>query len=316
VDDGGDDISTFRAIVYSLTSALPPGEELTRENGAAVFDSSGTELATGRGSFTITVPGDPGTGTAYLEPGLEYVFRAFAVNASGISYTDSTVFAMPVSVPVLNSPPTRTSVTATTATLGGVVASDGGSVILSRGFLYSTDPAKLSFPLTSNVIDTDPIDNGRLPLTYTKPIAGLTPNTTYFFRSYAKNSVGYGYSQVSSFKTAAAIPLPGESSVQWVPLPSSEPVAKMPLPGAQPTALPLVPMFVYDKHPLSMEAFVDYEVQFSADALEWQSAESAGWLVTGVNDPSATQITATWTSADSPPDKAFFRVKALPVSVE
>jgi len=520
VDDGGDDISTFRGIVYSLTSALPPGQELTRENGTAVFEIAGTSLASGRGSFTITVPGDPGTGIAYLQSGLEYVFRAYAVNASGVSYTDSTIFSMPVSVPVLNSPPTSSAVGSTTATLGGVATSNGGKPIGRRGVIYSLDPTKLTISQVNGTTVMDVFTDGPLasfPATFSQPVTGLTPTTTYYFRAYARNEVGYGYSQAASFTTlsnnadlsglvlssgtltpvfvsgtiaytasfshatssltvtptvaqanatvavriganpfvnvasgtasaaqsmsvgtntlevrataqdatttkiyavtlrrdpalsalslssgsltpvfsaattsysanvtnatstlrvtptttgatiqvrvnggaytavtsgtqsgnlslnvgsntidvlltstdtttsatytiavnrAAPIPLPGETSVQWVPLPSSEPVAKMPLPGAQAALLPKVPMFVYEKHPDSMDDFIQYEVQISTNASDWQTAESAGWLVTGVDDPSSPEITATWTSTAPMPEKAFFRVKALPASAD
>lgn len=522
VDDGGDEISTFRGIVYSLTSALPSEEELTRENGTAVLetDTDGIPIV-GRGAFDITVPGDPGTGTAYLQPGLEYIFRAFAVNASGVSYTDSTIFSMPVSVPVLNSPPTRSAIGSTTATLGGVATSNGGKPINRRGVIYSLDPTKLTVSQVNGTTVMDVFTDGLLaipPGTFSQAVTGLTPTTTYYFRAYARNEVGYGYSQAASFTTlsnnadlsglalssgtlapifasgskdytasfpnatgsitvtptvaqanatvavriganpfvnvtsgsasaaqsmnvgsnrlevrvtaqdgtttqlytvtlrrdpalsaltlssgsltpvfsgvttsysanvtnatstlrvtptttgatiqvrvnggayaavtsgtqsgnlslnvgsntidilltstdtttsatytitvnrAAPIPLPGETSVQWVPLPSSEPVvAKMPLPGVQAALLPKVPMFVYEKHPDSMDDFIQYEVQISADASDWQTAESAGWLVTGADDPSSPEITATWTSTAPMPEKAFFRVKALPASVD
>ena len=215
------------------------------------------------------------------------------------------------------------------ANLNGLSLSSG---ILNPVFAQATTTYSVSVPFATSTITLTPTaaePKSRIQL-QTGPSAFVTVASG---TSSAPQSLNVGLNTIkvvviphdfSDTKTytinvtraPAPIPLPGETSVQWVPLPSSEPVAKMPLPGAQAALLPMVPMFVYEKHPDSMDDFIQYEVQISTDASDWQTAESAGWLVTGADDPSSPEITATWTSTAPMPEKAFFRVKALPASAD
>lgn len=86
-----------------------------------------------------------------------------------------------------------TNVFTTSAILGGEVFGEGGVNVTEYGIVYST-----SFPPTINdnkFIEGERI--GRFSNTYTD----LLPGTTYYYSSYAINSIGAGYGGVYEFTT-------------------------------------------------------------------------------------------------------------------
>ena len=87
------------------------------------------------------------------------------------------------------------SISYTTASSGGNVSHDGGTSVTTRGVCWNTSPN----PTTANSKTTDGSGTG----TYTSSITGLTPNTTYFLRAYATNSVGTSYGSELNFTTLA-----------------------------------------------------------------------------------------------------------------
>ena len=96
--------------------------------------------------------------------------------------------------------PTATSITATGATLGGNVTSDGGATITERGVVYSPAATNSNpevggagvMKLSANTSTTD---------VFTTSATDLTPGTSYRFKAYAINSQGTAYSSVASFLT-------------------------------------------------------------------------------------------------------------------
>ena len=84
-------------------------------------------------------------------------------------------------------------VTDVSATCGGLIASDGGSTITARGVCWGTGT-------TPTVADTKTLD-GAGAGSFISTMPGLTPNTTYFVRAYATNSLGTAYGSTMSFKT-------------------------------------------------------------------------------------------------------------------
>jgi uncharacterized protein (TIGR02145 family) len=94
--------------------------------------------------------------------------------------------------PILSTTPV-TSITATSAVSGGNVTDDGGSAIISRGVCWNT----LDKPETTNNKTSDSGSSG----TFISNLTQLTPNTNYFIRAYATNSVGTSYGSSVSFKT-------------------------------------------------------------------------------------------------------------------
>jgi len=100
----------------------------------------------------------------------------------------------PVTQPILPTVTTANPIpTKTTATTGGDVISDGNAQVTVRGVVWDTNPN----PTISNNKTVDGIGTGK----YTSNISGLNPNTTYYIKAYATNSVGTSYGQTVSFTT-------------------------------------------------------------------------------------------------------------------
>jgi uncharacterized protein (TIGR02145 family) len=164
-----------------------------------------TSAGIGTGSFTSTITG--------LSPNTTYYYRAYAINSSGIGYSDESTFTTKtaVALPVVSTV-SASSITPTTASLGGNVTSDGGSPVTARGVVWSTN----TNPTISLTTKTS---NGSGTGSFISSLSGLTPSTTYYVRAYATNSAGTGYGNEVTFSTSNSsavmnIPCPGTPSVK------------------------------------------------------------------------------------------------------
>jgi len=101
--------------------------------------------------------------------------------------------------------PWATQISYTTATLNSQswVANTTNFPITQRGFCYGLSPQPSG--------NTTPVAPGTGP--FSAPIAGLQPNTTYYIRAYATNSLGTFYSADSTFKTLKPNTAPIISSI-------------------------------------------------------------------------------------------------------
>lgn len=111
-------------------------------------------------------------------------------------------------VPVLASPPSQTGKTDVAITLGGNVTSNGGAALSARGVCYSltsqdSTPGFTTAGGSTPETNVTCVNEGSTSTgIFTIPqVTGLTPNTPYSFRAFARNSVGNGYSNVGSFTT-------------------------------------------------------------------------------------------------------------------
>jgi uncharacterized protein (TIGR02145 family) len=99
----------------------------------------------------------------------------------------------------------------TTAVSGGDVTSDGGSTVTARGVCWNTIPN----PLISDIHSEDGSGTG----IYTSNLTSLAPNTPYYVRSYATNSVGTAYGNEIGFIAASegslGVPCPGMATVTY-----------------------------------------------------------------------------------------------------
>lgn len=128
-----------------------------------------------------------------LKPETTYYLKAYAVNSIGIGYGSQVTFKT-LNVPtVLTADIASSSITQTSAIVGGEVVRDGGSPVIERGIYWGLAPNPES---TGSKIQ---IDNGVGVFSYT--LSGLESNTTYFVKVFAKNSVGTTLGEVKSFKT-------------------------------------------------------------------------------------------------------------------
>lgn len=86
-----------------------------------------------------------------------------------------------------------TGITNVSAVCGGVVTSDGGHSIVEKGVCYGTEQNPL-------VTGSHLVSAGGMG-SFTVTLTGLEPNTAYYVRAYAINSVGIAYGEEISFST-------------------------------------------------------------------------------------------------------------------
>jgi hypothetical protein len=86
------------------------------------------------------------------------------------------------------------AITDNTATSGGAIVSDGGSPITSKGLVWSTT-VNPTIDLTTKTND----GNGNAA--FERILTNLSPNTIYYVRAYAINSVGTAYGNQITFTT-------------------------------------------------------------------------------------------------------------------
>lgn len=87
-----------------------------------------------------------------------------------------------------------TSITSGTASSGGIITTDGGAQITSRGVIWSTTSG------ATVAVSTKSNDGAGSGLFFSD-LTGLNSNTTYFVRAYATNSAGTGYGNEIKFLT-------------------------------------------------------------------------------------------------------------------
>lgn len=193
-------LSTNSATNITLTSASSGGN-ITADGGAEV---------TARGLVwnTVTQPtvslatkttdgsgiGDFPSAITNLSPSTNYYARAYATNSVGTGYGNEITFTTGAIVLPTLTTIAVTGVTSNSAISGGTITNDGGSTVTARGVVWSTtqNPTIALTTKTNDVINTG---------TYTSNLTNLAPNTTYYLRAYATNSVGTNYGNEISFAT-------------------------------------------------------------------------------------------------------------------
>ena len=98
---------------------------------------------------------------------------------------------------VLNTYP-ATEITVNTAKLAGVITEDGGAEVTARGFCWGT--------ITNPTIQDNFKPSGIGPGAFSTIVENLQPNTKYYARAYAENSVGVAYGNEIDFVTSTAAP--------------------------------------------------------------------------------------------------------------
>jgi len=149
------------------------------------LNDSYINVGNGSNNFTCNLTG--------LNPNTTYYLRAFASNHFGTTYGNLESFTTTAqAIPTLNSI-TPFNITGYFAKSGGEVLNDGGSIILNRGVCWSTAQ-------NPTITDSISLDGDGLG-TYESHLLGLLPNTTYYLRAYATNSVGTAYGNQFIFTT-------------------------------------------------------------------------------------------------------------------
>ncbi|MCG3198798.1 MAG: hypothetical protein GHCLOJNM_03305 [bacterium] len=107
-----------------------------------------------------------------------------------------------------SSPPTvvtdtAINITAASGLVFGRIASDGGSAIVDRRFDWGTNPAGLD---RATNVDGTPINVAGSY--FSANLTGLNPATTYYYRAWAQNAIGWAHGDIQSFETSGGSATP------------------------------------------------------------------------------------------------------------
>jgi len=180
------------------------GLALTSSNVTVASLTGFIYSTTANGSYTSTLtlpqPGGHYSQTIYVEfsprDAISYNGNIVVGGGGASSINVAAVGSGVTSVIPTLTTPTSANITSTTATLGGNITLDGCSSqsITERGVYYSTTNGFANGAGTK-VSETGTFGTGA----FTENVTGLLPSTTYYYKSYATNSAGTGYSSQGTF---------------------------------------------------------------------------------------------------------------------
>ncbi len=142
-------------------------------------------------SITVdtTTNGDFSTTLSDLPYGTTYTYRAYVHTAGGNEYGEELTFTTAIDAPVVSTL-AATNVTETSATLNGTIEV-GSEEIARKGFMY--------WVTGSNTMRTIIIDNDEMSYS----LDGLTPYTTYTYRTFATTDSNTTYGEDVQFFTSS-----------------------------------------------------------------------------------------------------------------
>jgi hypothetical protein len=191
-------ISTISPFSISSNSAVSGGNIIS--NGGTAIISSGICWATSinptisdNHTTSGTTSGNFQSQMTNLNPSTTYHVRAYATTANGTGYGQDINFTTSsLPLPVLTTSYVS-NISFNSATSGGNISSDGGSIITSSGICWATSIN----PTISDNHTTDGTTSGN----FQSQMTNLNPSTTYHVRAYATTASGTGYGQDISFTT-------------------------------------------------------------------------------------------------------------------
>lgn len=196
-------VKTFNATVGGTTSVMLQGKVIAQ--GASSVSSRGMVILTDENSATSDgshfMAAEAGEGEyivniTTLEENTDYFYCAYASNSSGTVYGEKKSFSTDVATAAVSTT-AASNIGETTATVGGNVADNGGVVLITRGIEYAT-----STNFSANTTNRE-IDDHNTTGTYSIALSDLEDSTTYYFRAFAENTLGYAYGDTLSFITTA-----------------------------------------------------------------------------------------------------------------
>lgn len=142
-----------------------------------------------------------------LDVSSTYFIRPYATNAKGTGYGEEFSTSTEDGLPSIESLGTG-SIKATSASLGGRLISNGGYEVTERGVCWDKDG-------TPSVEDNYKFIDGQETINYWIDVDGLSPNTKYYMRAYAKNKNGIAYGGIESFTTKDGLPSVETTQVKY-----------------------------------------------------------------------------------------------------
>ena len=183
------------------------GSNLTASN-VTVAALAGFAYATSAGgpytaTLTLTQPGGAFSQQVFVQftpTAIQSYSGNIAVGGGGASSINVAASGSGVnSVPSLTTG-AASAITTVTATCAGTIISNGCSAVSAYGIEYSTTAG---FP---NGTGTAVASSNLTGSNFSSNLAGLTPNTTYYYHAYATNVGGTGYGAEQNFITQALTP--------------------------------------------------------------------------------------------------------------
>ncbi|WP_184338483.1 NHL domain-containing protein, partial [Prosthecobacter vanneervenii] len=159
-------------------------------------DASGSVQVRSNGGTYASVISGSASGALALNSGSNTVDVRVTAQDGVTQKTYTVAVARGAATPTVDSPEAE-SISATGASLGGNVISDGGAEITERGVVYSVT-ASNGNPLIGGAGVTKVTASGTTGQ-FTAAVTGLVQETDYSFRAYATNSQGTSYTSVGSF---------------------------------------------------------------------------------------------------------------------
>ncbi len=198
-------IST-KSITNLVSSTATCGGSISSDGGSFIVARGvcwNTEKSPTISLLTKTVDGtgsgDYSSKIAGLQPGNVYYVRAYATNGIGTVYGNEVQFSISAVLPVVTTSNWVQNISSTSAIVGGSVVSNGGVPIVEKGICWSTG--------NNPTYQSNRTIEGTALGDFSSSISNLYPNTQYFFRAYAKNSIGVAYGALYSFTTKASLPV-------------------------------------------------------------------------------------------------------------
>jgi hypothetical protein len=195
VTDNGEGTITRRGFAVATSAQSDPGNtDPDASSYTLVFDEEGTFS---EGAFNLALTG--------LTEQTTYYVRAFCENEAGFDYGAEVSFtteATPLA-PVVTTGVSDT-ITGTGAAVYGNLVSENGSDVTRKGFVGST--TSHSNPSNTAPEDTDyelvEDESGSFSVgAFNNSFSGLTVNTTYYYRAFAENAVGFAYGDEATLTT-------------------------------------------------------------------------------------------------------------------
>jgi hypothetical protein len=199
IGTGTADIGSFNSINWSLSAKFMQ-VEIDPAGGTTYTDMGTTQIMSVPYALhsANSMPGGSSgdilynDGSTWLKLPAGSAGQVLSVNAGLPVWTSSATLFFPVVITT-----TVSAVSASAATSGGVVNSEGNSTVTARGVVWSlsTNP---TVALSTKTTD------GTGPGSFTSSITGLSGSSTYYMRAYATNSAGTAYGTQYIFTTSAA----------------------------------------------------------------------------------------------------------------
>lgn len=142
-----------------------------------------------------------------LDVSSTYFIRPYATNAKGTGYGEEFSTSTEDGLPSIESLGAG-SIKATSASLGGRLISNGGYEVTERGVCWDKDG-------TPSVEDNYKFIDGQETINFWIDVDGLSPNTKYYMRAYAKNKHGIAYGSIESFTTKDGLPSVETTQVKY-----------------------------------------------------------------------------------------------------